>query len=70
MHWQQKVWNLIGQPVGISLTNGQGTSGVLCNVYGGKIYIIEYLYQSQFALKHFDYGMIQDINPFPTCQSQ
>lgn len=66
--WQQKIGNLIGQPVGISLMNGQGTSGVLCNAYGGRVYIFEYLYQSQFALKHYDYRMIQDINGFPNCQ--
>jgi hypothetical protein len=70
MPWQQKIRYLMGQPVGISLTNGQGVSGILCNAYGGEIYVMEYLYQSQFALKHYDERMIQDINPFPPCRQQ
>ena len=68
MPWQQKIWSLIGQPVGISFMDGTGTSGVLCSAYGGQVYIIEYLYHTQFAMKHFEYGTIQDINPFPRCQ--
>jgi hypothetical protein len=70
MHWQQKMGYLIGHPVGISFTNGQGTSGLLCQAHGGQVYIMEYLYQSQFALKHYDYRTIQDINPFPNCHQQ
>ncbi|MGG3448723.1 MULTISPECIES: hypothetical protein [Bacillaceae] len=70
MPWQHKIRYLIGQPVGISLSNGQGTSGILCNASGGKVFVIEYLYQSQFALKQYDYRMIQDINEFPPCQNQ
>lgn len=70
MPWQHKIRYLIGQPVGISLSNGQGTSGILCNVSGGKVFVLEYLYQSQFALKQYDYSMIQDINEFPHCQNQ
>lgn len=70
MPWQQKIQQLLGKPVGISFTNGQGTSGVLCSAQGGHLYVIEYLYQSQFALKHYDYRMIQDINPFPPCHQQ
>ncbi|WP_332698378.1 hypothetical protein [Halalkalibacter lacteus] len=68
MSWQQKIGHLFGQPVGVSFTDGQGTSGVLCSADGNQIYIMEYLYQSQFALKHYDYRMIQDINSFPHCQ--
>lgn len=70
MPWQQKIRYLIGQPVGISLTNGQGTSGILCGISGTKILVIEYLYQAQFALKQYDIFMIQDINGFPPCQDQ
>jgi len=70
MPWQQKINYLIGQPVGISLSNGQGTSGVLCGTSGGKLLVIEYLYQAQFALKQYDFYMIQDINGFPPCQNQ
>ena len=39
MPWQQKISYLIGQPVGISLTNGQGTSGVLCGTSGEKLLV-------------------------------
>ncbi|UOQ48977.1 hypothetical protein MUN88_02235 [Gracilibacillus caseinilyticus] len=69
MHWHQKIQYLIGQPVGVSFTNGQGTSGVLCGISGSKILIIEYLYQAQFALKQYEASMIQDINGFPACQN-
>lgn len=68
MPWHQKISYLIGQPIGISLINGQGTSGVLCGTSNGKLLVIEYLYQAQFALKQFDFHMIQDINGFPPCQ--
>lgn len=68
MLWHQKISYLIGQPIGISLINGQGTSGVLCGTSNGKLLVIEYLYQAQFALKQYDFHMIQDINGFPPCQ--
>ena len=48
--------NLINQPVGVSLTNGQGVSGILCRVTNREIYLLVYLYQSQFATKHFPLG--------------
>ncbi|MFF3099707.1 hypothetical protein [Viridibacillus arvi] len=70
MHWHYKIGYLIGQPVGISFTNGQGTSGILCGVSGGKLLVTEYLYQAQFALKQYDLHMIQDINGFPPCHNQ
>ncbi|MEH7378150.1 hypothetical protein [Neobacillus drentensis] len=69
MYRQQSVSNLIGQPVGVSLINGQGVSGVLCNVTGGSIYLMEYLYQSQFAMKQYDLRQIQAINPYPACSA-
>ena len=67
--WQQQVQYLIGQPVGISLINGQGVSGVLCNVDHRQrvVYIMTYLYQSQYATKHYRFDEIQDITPFPGC---
>ncbi len=68
--WQHKIPYLIGQPVGVSFTNGQGTSGVLCGVSGGKLLVLEYLYQSQFALKQYDLHMIHDVNGFPPCHTQ
>ncbi|WP_342514636.1 hypothetical protein MKY34_07885 [Sporosarcina sp. FSL K6-1522] len=70
MPWQQKIGYLIGQPVGISFINGQGTSGVLCGTSGGKLLVIEYLYQAQFAMKQYDFHTIQDIHEFPPCQNQ
>ncbi|MFC5732221.1 hypothetical protein [Cytobacillus gottheilii] len=70
MPWQQKISYLIGQSVGISMANGQGTSGILCGTSNGKLLVIEYLYQAQFALKQYDFYMIQDINGFPVCQNQ
>ncbi len=70
MPWRNKITYLIGQPVGISLSDGRGTSGILCGVSGGKLLVMEYLYQAQFALKKYDFYMIQDINGFPPCQKQ
>jgi len=70
MPWQNKIRYLLGQPIGISLSNGQGTSGVLCGTSQGKLLVIEYLYQSQFALKQYDFHMIQDVNRFPPCHNQ
>lgn len=70
MNWHHKINYLIGQPVGISFTNGQGTSGILCGISGGKLQVMEYLYQSQFALKQYDFYMVQDVNGFPSCHHQ
>ncbi|MGG0175595.1 hypothetical protein [Gottfriedia acidiceleris] len=67
MPWHQKIRYLVGQPVGISFTNGQGTSGVLCGTSGSKLLVIEYMYQSQFSLKQYDFHTIQDVNGFPPC---
>jgi hypothetical protein len=64
---QQKADALIGRPVGISLMDGTGVSGILCSVHGGSIYVIEYLYHSQFATKHYTFNQIRDIMPFPYC---
>jgi hypothetical protein len=69
MPWQYKLSYMLGKPVGISFVDGTGTSGVLCDAYGGMVYIMEYLYQSQFAIKHYSYNIIQDINSFPSCNS-
>jgi hypothetical protein len=64
---QQKAYALIGRPVGISLMDGTGVSGILCNVQGGSLYVIEYLYHTQFATKHYSFNQIRDIMPFPHC---
>ncbi|WP_053957188.1 hypothetical protein [Inediibacterium massiliense] len=69
MPWQTKLPFLINQPVGVSLINGQGVSGILCSVSNGEIYLLEYLYHSQFATKHYPFNSIQDIHPFPPCYS-
>ena len=61
---------LVNQPVGVSLTNGQGVSGILCSVTNREIYLLVYLYHSQFATKHYPLNQIQDIYKFPKCQSQ
>ncbi len=70
MHWQQKIPYLIGRPIGISFMNGQGTTGVLCSAHDGQLYVYEYLYQSQFAMKHYDFRQIQDIHAYPNCPHQ
>ncbi len=67
MFWMQKLLFLMRQPVGVSLRNGRGVSGILCGVDNEMIYIMEYLYASQFAMKHYRFSQIRDINPFPPC---
>lgn len=69
MPFQTDFRFLINQPVGVSLRNGQGVSGVLCEVTDREIYLLEYLYHSQFATKHYPFNQIQDIHPFPPCRS-
>jgi hypothetical protein len=58
---------LVGQPVGLSLANGQGVTGVLCSLSEGNVVLQEYLYQSQFATKRYPYDAVQDVNAFPGC---
>lgn len=70
MPWQLRIWRLIGRPIGISFRNGQGTSGILCNIQGNTLFVMEYLYQSQFAMKQYPFSSIQDVNPFPPCGRQ
>ncbi|OPH51981.1 hypothetical protein BC351_33915 [Paenibacillus ferrarius] len=67
MSLQHKAHAWIGRPVGVSLKDGTGTSGILCNIQSGSIYVIEYLYHTQFATKHYRLDQIQDILPFPHC---
>jgi hypothetical protein len=67
MPWQTDMYYLLNQPVGVSLVNGQGVSGILCDITNREIYLLEYLYHSQFATKHYPFSMIQDIHPFPPC---
>jgi len=70
MPWEQHVREMIGKPIGISFCNGQGTSGVLCNVRNDVLYVMEYLYQNQFATKHYSFSIIQDVHMFPSCQDR
>lgn len=67
MSIQQKAMMLIGRPVGISLRNGQGISGVICSVQGGEVYIMQYMYATQFATFHYSFNDINDILPYPGC---
>ncbi|WP_307466715.1 hypothetical protein [Paenibacillus harenae] len=64
---EQKALFYRGRPVGVSLRNGQGVSGILCSVQGGQIYLIQYLYATQFATFHYGYNEIADILPYPSC---
>ena len=66
----KRVPYLIGRPIGISFMNGQGTSGFLCGVQNNQLFVYEYLYQAQFAMKHYDFRQIQDIHAFPNCPHQ
>lgn len=65
----QKASMLIGKPVGISLANGQGVSGVLCSIENGEIFVLQYLYAFQFATFHYALQDVKDILPFPPCMS-
>jgi NurA-like 5'-3' nuclease len=65
-----RLYRLIGQPVGISLRNGRGISGVLCDVRGNYIYVLEYLYAQQFATFKYRFDEIQNIYRFPSCRSR
>ena len=64
---QQKARSLLGQPVGLSLRSGQGVAGVLCQVQVNEVFILQYLYQAQFATFHYAFTDIQDIHAFPRC---
>lgn len=67
MPWQSNLPYLMNNPVGVSLANGQGVSGILWGADNDNVYLLEYLYQSQFATKHYTYNQIQNITPFPAC---
>ncbi|WP_054711891.1 hypothetical protein [Bacillus sp. JCM 19041] len=67
MNWQTKINYLIGHPIGVSFIDGTGKSGVLCYTKNGELFLMEYLYHEQFALKHYEFQLIQDIHPFPSC---
>ena len=69
MPWQMTMQYLINQPVGVSLADGTGVSGILCNVTHREIYLPEYLYHTQFALKRYPLNLIQDVLPFPSCDT-
>lgn len=68
MAWQQQIGEWMGKPVGVSFRNGQGTSGVLCGANRNVLYVMEYLYQSQFAMKQYPYNTVQDVLAFPPCR--
>ncbi len=68
MPWQDNLNHLIGKPVGVSFRDGMGTSGILCGVKNNTLYIVEYLYQKQFATKQYSFNMVRDVHPFPPCR--
>jgi hypothetical protein len=70
--WLQQAAYLIGRPVGISLADGRGVSGILCNIdYTQRlVYVLEYLYASQYATKHYQFDEIQGVTSFPGCSPQ
>jgi hypothetical protein len=65
---EQKAKSLLGQPVGISLKNGQGVSGIICSSDQTQVFVLQYLYAFQFATFHYNFEDVQDIIPFPPCQ--
>ncbi|MBO9129117.1 hypothetical protein [Bacillus sp. 165] len=65
-----QLYRLIGKPVGISLRNGKGVSGVLCDVKGNYVYVLDYLYDQQFATFKYGFNEIQNIYHFPSCRSE
>lgn len=67
MPWQLKAASLTGSPVGISFADGTGTSGILCGLENGEVLMMEYLYHSQFAMKHYPLSSVQDVHSFPAC---
>ncbi|NBC68480.1 hypothetical protein GT003_05740 [Paenibacillus sacheonensis] len=67
MQLQQKATYLVGTHVGISMRNGQGVSGKLCGVQGGEVYVLQYMYTSQFATFHYPFNQINDIYHYPNC---
>ncbi|MWC27765.1 hypothetical protein [Paenibacillus sp. MMS18-CY102] len=65
---EQKASLLIGRPVGVSMRNGNGVTGVLCAVQNGEIFLLQYLYHSQFATFHYPLIQVADILAFPSCR--
>lgn len=57
----------MNQAIGVSFTDGTGASGVLCGTSNGKLLVMQYLYQAQFALMQYDLFTIQDIHGYPAC---
>jgi hypothetical protein len=66
--WRAMIPFLVNQNVGVSLTNGQGVAGKLCSYDSNSIYLLQYLYQQQFATMHYTYGEIQNVTPYPSCR--
>lgn len=69
MPWKTTMQYLINKPVGVSLIDGTGVSGILCSITHSEIYLMEYLYHTQFALKHYPLNQIRDVLPFPPCRT-
>lgn len=69
MPWRQRIWNLIGLPVGVSLINGRHISGVLCRVRDRQIFIIQFNNQGQYGLRSFNFNQILNVTEFPSCRT-
>lgn len=64
----EKIKLLIGQPIGVAFKDGLSVSGVLCHADEDEICLMEYLFQSRFVQKYYQYDRIQGIYMFPGCE--
>ena len=58
---------LIGKPVGVALVNGQGVAGILCDIRNGEIFLLQFLFGTQFATFRFPLRQVRTITRFPSC---
>ncbi len=65
MQWMLPM--LINEHVGIALVNGESTTGKLCRFDSRGIYLMEYLYQTEYRVRRYLYGQIQNMTPYPSC---
>lgn len=58
---------LLQRPVGITFFNGRSTSGILCHVDLGSIFILEHMQLNNFSINTYPLRSVRDINLFPPC---
>lgn len=58
---------LLQRPVGITFFNGRSTSGILCSVDRGSIFILEHMQLNNFSVNTYPLRSVRDINLFPPC---